>query len=445
MLPERLLELLREEAAPVVGCTEPVAIALAAAHAHKVAPGKVRKLNVLVSPNVFKNAKAVGIPGTTHTGVDMAAALGVSIAHPALNLHILSSVKDAEVNKALDLIEQGLANVNIDCDLTDSLYIEIKLATDGGEAEAIICGKHTNLVYLKHNHRLLIDKRPGKKIGNDQAQVLTQHAIYELIDLVLALDPAALSFLKDGADMNLRMAREGMNLKNGLGVGRNWKHLCSRGLTGKDLSNRIAYYTAAACDARMAGVQLPVMSSAGSGNHGLVATIPIALAAREFGFPQSREVQALAISHLVTNYIKTYTGRLSPICGCGVAAGAGSGAGLVYLLQGSKQEIGGAVKNIISSLAGMICDGGKVGCALKLCTSAATAWQGALLASAGVTVPPGNGFIAESVEESLHNLGRICKEGMAGVDRAIISIMEKIPPAKGYLAKRNKRRGAVAE
>ena len=129
----------------------------------RVAPGKVRKLNVLVSPNVFKNAKAVGIPGTTHTGVDMAAALGVSIAHPALNLHILSSVKDAEVNKALDLIEQGLANVNIDCDLTDSLYIEIKLATDGGEAEAIICGKHTNLVYLKHNHRLLIDKRPGKK------------------------------------------------------------------------------------------------------------------------------------------------------------------------------------------------------------------------------------------------------------------------------------------
>ncbi|HPU01846.1 MAG: serine dehydratase subunit alpha family protein [Firmicutes bacterium] len=449
MLPEKLLELLREEAAPVVGCTEPVAIALAAAHAYHVAPGDVSRLEVLVSPNVFKNAKAVGIPGTSHTGVDMAAALGVSISPPALDLNIFSSVKDADVKKALALLEKGLVHVDIDYDLTDSLYIEVRLATSSGEAEAIIQGRHTDLVYLKHNQRLLVDKRPEKRPANGPARLLRRHSIYELIDLVLALDPEALSFLKEGAEMNLRMAREGMGLKNGLGVGLNWKQLCSQGLTGKDLSNKIAYYTAAACDARMAGVQLPVLSIAGSGNHGLVATIPISLAARELGSPPRREVQALAISQLVTNYIKTYTGRLSPICGCGVAAGAGSGAGLVYLLQGSKEEMGGAIKNIISSLAGMICDGGKVGCALKLCTSAATAWQGALLARAGVTVPPGNGFIADSVEESLHNLGRICREGMAGVDRTIISILEQhrrldlLPREKEGEEQRQNERGWV--
>ena len=200
----------------------------------------------------------------------------------------------------------------------------------------------------------------------------------------------------------------------------------AQGLVGNELANSISCYTATACDARMSGVQLPVMSSAGSGNHGLVAIIPIAVAAKEFNSPKNELIRALAISHLVTLYIKVYTGRLSPICGCGVAAGAGSGAGLVYLLGGKKNDTIRTVKNIVSTLAGMICDGGKVGCALKLCVSASMAWQVALLSKEGVEVPSGNGIVVESLEETLANLGRISKEGMAEVDKTVISVLEKV-------------------
>jgi len=253
--------------------------------------------------------------------------------------------------------------------------------------------------------------------------ILTKYTLDKLIEKVLSLPSSSLEFLLEGIRLNIDMAKAGLTMEGGMSIGNSWKSLYDKGLLGADLNNEISCYTAAACDARMNGVQLPVMSCSGSGNHGLVATIPIARAAEKLKSSREEVINALAISHLVTIYIKEYTGRLSPVCGCGVAAGAGASAGLAFLLGGDMSDIDRAIVNIVSCLAGMICDGGKVGCALKLCASAGMAWQCALLAREGVGVPPGNGIVASNLQDTLKNLGRVSQEGMAQVDRSVISVM----------------------
>ncbi len=424
MMLEEILSLLKEEVVPAMGCTEPVAIALTTAQAYRLAPGDVKKIKMVISGNVYKNAKAVGIPGTTHTGVNLAAALGVVIKDAALDLTFFSNLNDKDVDKTELLLKEVPVIIEISYDVP-SVYIEVEVQTTSGTGRAVTSGRHTNLTLLEKGGEVIFNKQ--KEEGNPQkakASVI-RYPLEELIGKILSLPPSSLEFLLEGAELNLKIANAGMSMKEGLRIGTRWKNLMNKGLLGDDLTNNISYYTAAACDARMAGMQMAVMSSAGSGNHGLVAIIPIALAAKELKCSNEKTAQALAISHLVTIYVKEYTGRLSPVCGCGVAAGSGGSAGLAYLLGGDIEDIKRAIKNIVSSLAGMICDGGKVGCALKLSSSASTAWYSALLAREGLVVPPGNGIVEESINETLSNLGKVSREGMAQVDKAVISVLER--------------------
>lgn len=422
MSPDSILSVLKEEVVPAMGCTEPVAIALTAANAFRLVKGEVEEIRLKVSSNIYKNAKAVGIPGTIHTGVEIAAALGVCISNPVYDLTILSSLTKGDVDKALKLQEIAPVEVEVLYD-SPSVYIDIEVVTNKGFSRALTSGRHTNIVLLQRENEIILDKRKDGGRVVEEREALTKYALNELIEKILTLEASSLEFLLEGISLNMTMAEAGFKMDGGMNIGSSCKKLSAKGLLGNDLNNEISCYTAAACDARMNGAQLPVMSSSGSGNHGLVTTIPIAIAAKSLKSSKEDVLRALAISHLVTSYIKEYTGRLSPVCGCGVAAGAGASSGLAFLLGGSMEDIDSAIINIVSSLAGMICDGGKVGCSLKLSASAGMAWQCALLAREGVRVPAGNGIVAPSLQETLKNLGRVSQEGMSQVDRSVISIM----------------------
>lgn len=420
-----IINTLKDEVTPAIGCTEPVAVALAGANAFRLVEGRVKKIKLLVSSNVYKNAKAVGIPGCKETGVEMAAALGVSIMRPRLDLTIFNSLKEEEVKRAEELKRNIPINTEVGYDLP-SVYIDIEVKTEVGCGKALISGKHTNLILLARNDQVLFDKRnfeAGSELTGGGE--LLKYPLEELIRACISIDPDKLDFLFNGVEMNLKTALKGLELEEGLKIGSMWEVLYEKKLLNNELTMEIARYTAAACDARMSGVKSSVMSSAGSGNQGLLAVIPIALVAREHKASKEEIIRALAVSHLVTLYIKEYIGRLSPLCGCSVAAGAGAGAGTVYLLGGKTKEIARVIKNIISALAGMICDGGKVGCALKLCTSATTAWCNSLLALEGLEVPSNNGILAADLQQTIYNLKRLSCEGMKEVDRVIISIQQE--------------------
>ncbi len=422
-LKEKVLALLKEEAIPATGCTEPLAIALTAAHAYKQVPGAIRKLDLVLSSNIFKNARAVGIPGTKHKGVKIAAALGTTIENPKMDLNILSSLNEKNISSAMKLIEDDLVSFVIDSSLP-SLYVGVNIETSAGKAEAIIADRHTNLIFLQKDQQIIVDKRvadPDKY--SDNLDFLLSHKLDELIEATLSIEPSSLDFLIKGAGTNLRIAKAGLNLQEGLRMGEKWQELTAKGFLSEDLANKINCYTSAASDARMAGLQLPVLTVAGSGNHGLVATIPVSLVAENMAASEKQTASALALSFLVTLYVKAYTGRLTPICGCSIAAGSGCAGALVYLLRGTTAEIIMAVNNVSSTAAGMICDGGKAGCAFKLSASVTMAWQGAVLAKEAVTVPAGNGMVAGSIEQTLTNLGRLCKEGMQNVDSTLISVL----------------------
>lgn len=421
MSPEDIVSLLQEEVVPAIGCTEPVAISLTSAHAFNLIKGDVEKIKMKISSNVYKNAKAVGIPGTTHTGIEMALALGVCIEEPIYDLTILASLTEEDIQKALEIRDKVSMEIEVLYN-SPKVYIDVEVSTTEGISKAIISHRHTNLVFLQRGKEIILDNRKEEK-SNKNEKSITEYPLEELIKEVLTVPFSSLEFLLEGIDINMAMAKAGLGMEVGMNIGSSWRRLADKGLLGNDLNNDITCHTAAACDARMAGVSLPVMSSSGSGNNGLIAIIPIARVAERFNSPKEKVAQALAVSHLVNSYIKEYIGRLSPICGCGVAAGAGAAAGIAFLMGGDMKDINRAIINVLSSLAGMICDGGKVGCSLKLSASAGMAWQGAILAREGVEVPVGNGIVASDLQETLENLRRLSQEGMAQVDRSVISLM----------------------
>ncbi len=425
MVSEEIIDLLKDEVIPATGCTEPVAIALAVACCHKLLEQSTpKRIRVILSANVFKNAKAVGIPGVQDSGVDLAIFLGLAIENPNLDLSILSNLSQKELLKARDLKAEIPLEIEIDFQ-APPVYIEALLETEKDKGKSILQETHTNISFLQKNKEIILDKRNNLKGKEKKKLDLSKYPFGEIIKAAQALPSEDAEFLLEGIDLNMKIAKRGWDMEEGLKVGRAWKLMERKGLVNKDLTNRIAGYTAAASDARMTGIPLPVMTSAGSGNHGLVAIIPLALVGEELKKSKEDLIRGLALSHLVTIYIKTFTGRLSPSCGCAVASGAGAAAGLTFLLGGGFKAIEMAVKNVVSSLAGMVCDGGKVGCALKLCSSAITAWYSALLACENLSVPAGNGFIAESLEETIENLSQLSTEGMINMDKTIIQLLNK--------------------
>ena len=425
-------DILKIQVAPALGCTEPVAIALGAAAAVSLLPERqIDEIEIWVDPNIYKNGLAVSIPGTGGlSGLDMASAVGALGGDAALKLEVLDSVDSPAISAAQKIVKAGRVKVNLLRDQV-GLFIKTIVKGNGHTAESVITGLHDNIVSLALDGRTMTDhvllpkagSGDGKRRLADLEAWLKGLSLDQLLELLDDLDDEDLKFLKSGVDVNMRLADYGLKHGPGLGVGRTMERLVRQGLMKRDMITAARILASSAADARMSGVKLPAMSSAGSGNHGLTAILPIVAVEKFLSVDHRITLEAIGLSHIITAYVKAYTGRLSAICGCSVAAGAGATAGVTYLMGGTKLHIAGAIKNLTEDLAGVICDGAKGGCALKLATAAGTAVQAALFALQGVNVSATDGIIGRSSEDTMKNIGTLTTQGMIETDRTILNIM----------------------
>lgn len=419
-----LITLLKAEVIPAMGCTEPGAVALAAAQAGKVLNKPVDSIEIVVNANIYKNGMAVGIPGTGSTGLGIAAALGAIKQQPEQRLSVLAAVSPEELAGARQLLSEGRVRITVDDDKSN-LWICALVKAGADWSRVIIADHHTNIISIEHNGEVLFSKlTDSARETVDSRQILRGDiTIASLIAAVEQLPSQELSFLLDGVEMNLAAARLGSTRQLGMGIGNVFAEMQAQGIVADDIINYAKRLTAAAADVRMSGETVPIMSSAGSGNHGITVILPVYAVAERMNCSRERLAQAIAISHLVTIYIKIHTGSLSALCGCAVAAATGASAAITWLLGEDIVKIEAAMKNVIANLTGMICDGGKVGCALKLSTAAAAAVESALLAQRQIIVPSTNGIIASTIEETIRNLGKISNPGMIETDKVILRVM----------------------
>jgi len=424
---DNILKLLRNDVKPAVGCTEPVAIALAAAAAKSVITGDIDQVSVKISPNIYKNGMNVGIPGIDITGLDVGAALGAVIGSHEKGLQILGHVSDQERNNAISLLESNKVKVSL-LDTDENIYLEASVTSGKDISKAIIIKKHDNLVSITKNDIEIFSKNDDSstKVSADSMpdDDFFNTPIRDLVASIEMLDFNDIAFMLDGLEMNMHAAETGLSGNLGIGVGCAIKKAIDDGLLTEDFPNTAMMLTAAASDARMSGMAIPVMSSNGSGNHGLTAILPIAAYKEYHEESDERVAKALAISHVVTGYIKHYVGRLTPLCGCSIAASTGATCGIVWLMGGSVEQLENAIKNMIANQAGVVCDGAKPGCALKLGTAAASAVQSAIYALYNHYAHDNNGIVTGTAEESIKNLGVLSKKGLSNVDKTIIEIME---------------------
>jgi L-cysteine desulfidase len=424
-----LLEtLLRKDVKPALGCTEPVTIALAACHAARQAGGDVQSLDVRLSTNLLKNAMEVGIPGTQgEHGIPLAAALGCLSPATALDLKLLEGIDPDWLNRARSLVSSGRITLALEPG-RPGLFVDARaVSTTEGRGRAVIAGSHEHLVRLEKNDQVVLEQEErGPTGGNELLHLRGQVAELPFRDLFAALpqmSAATADFLHEGVAMNRRVAEAGLDSAGSLRVGRAFEALMHHGRLGRDVMNEAKKLTSAAVDARMSGCNLPVMTSAGSGNQGLTITLPLAVLAEQERVPPRRLAESLALAHLITSILKHHSGTLSAMCGCVVCSGTGLTTGVIYLLGGGPDLITAAVNNMVGGITGIICDGAKVGCAVKLVCAVDAAFQAAFLAQQGVVIPPTNGVLGRTLEESLRNIGRIAAPGMLETDEQILEIM----------------------
>jgi L-cysteine desulfidase len=424
-------DILRIEVAPALGCTEPAAIALGAAAAASLLPGEeIKLIEVWVNPNIYKNALAAVIPGTDGLyGLDKASVLGALGGDPALKLEVLAPIDDDVVARTREFLGAGKVKVNL-LPEQEKLYVKTVIRSSTHTAESIICDMHDSIVSLVLDGRKVTDSpllSGGREDGkNELAEVegwVKELSLKRILELLDDLDSEDMAFLEESVRYNMRLTEYGLKYGPGLGVGKTLERLVRQRLIKKDMILAARMLTSAAADARMAGVKLPAMSSAGSGNHGLTAVLPIWAVKAFIECEEKSVLKAIGLSHIITAYVKAHTGRLSAVCGCSIAAGAGATAGVTYLLGGNIQHIAGAITNLTEDLAGIICDGAKASCALKLATAAGTAVQAALFSLQGVNVQSIDGIIGTSWEQTTQNIGTISTVGMIETDRTILKIM----------------------
>ncbi|HJD20815.1 MAG TPA: L-serine ammonia-lyase, iron-sulfur-dependent, subunit alpha [Candidatus Gemmiger faecigallinarum] len=415
---KNLIDLLVRENVPSLGCTEPMAIAYASALAVELLGGGCDTLTLYVSPNILKNAMGVGIPGSTLVGGQIAAALAWVAGTPAYGLEVLRDVTPKDEQKARRLLEKGLVRINL-ADTDKKLYIRAVAAGGGNEGSVVICGQHTHVAERRKNGVLVSSAESESETETPDLPALTLEQIWNFIHDVPARD---LEFLQAGIDMNLRAAEEGLRNPYGLQLGRRLLDR-QKSAGGSDPFLAAAALAAAAADARMAGCRLPVMTVTGSGNQGIATILPAAVLARRRGADQARTLRAVALCQLVAIEAKQYTGRLSALCGAVNAAAAGVACAAVYLYGGSLGDACRAVQNVAGNVAGLICDGAKSSCSLKIVTGVLAAMQAAMLALHGSAVGGQDGIVSPCAEDTLKNLGRLANQGMQTTDQVILQIM----------------------
>ncbi len=413
--------LLKKEIVPAQGCTEPVAVAYAVALAAEQLGGPATDVRLRLSANIIKNALGVGIPGTGMVGIEIAAALGAVIRQSAKKLEVLQGFTPGQLAEAKSLVDAHAVRVE-QMQTPETLYIEALLADGADTSRAVVCRDHTNVVRVEKNGEVLLDKPLSVAAGEAaEGTGLTVDGIYEFASTAPFDD---IAFILDCVPLNTRVSGEGLRNSYGLEVGRRMSAGSNaRGVLLNNLSLRLISATAAASDARMGGCPLSVMTCAGSGNQGLASSVPIIELARALGSPDEDLARALVISDLVVIHIKEYMGRLSPLCGSGIAGGTGACCGMTYLQGGELPEIKCAINNMLATLQGMICDGAKATCALKIAAGTNAAITSSTLALADIQPSSLEGIVFADAEDTIRNTGRLVREGFATTDEAILSIM----------------------
>ena len=412
------LEQLDEELVIAVGCTEPVAVAYAAALAKKQAgEGDIESIEVKASVNIYKNAMGVNIPGTQEMGVAMAATLGAIAGDADLVLEVLSSVDEEDIVKAKALCDEGHVSLDI-YKGEQPLYIDVFLSTGSHSGRAVIEHKHDLIMILEKDGQIVF--KNDAELSTDLKDSITVDDISSIYDFAMTVELSKLDKIREAIKLNSAVVEEGLRKGYGLGVSPALKGTSD--LSELDLELYCSVLTAAATDVRMAGVPMPVMANSGSGNQGLTVTVPVLAAAKWLKSEEDEHLRAQTLAQLIAIHVKGSFGRLSPLCGA-VAAGVGASCGIVYLLGGKLPECIAAVQNVFGAITGMICDGAKAGCTLKVSTCVFTAVQAAKVAMTGRSIQSTDGVIEEDVEETIRNMERISKEGMADMDKLLLNIM----------------------
>lgn len=416
----KIIELINREVIPAIGCTEPIAVALCTARATELLGARPERIEVLLSANILKNAMGVGIPGTGMIGLPIAVALGALIGRSEYRLEVLRDVTPEAVEEGRQYIDEKRITIGLKEGIEEKLYAEVIAVTGTKRAVAVIAGGHTNFVYEEVDGVATLDNRTPTA-GEEQSEEvdLTLHRVWEF---ALESPLEELRFILETKRLNKAAAEKAFTGEYGHSVGRTFAQARGGHMIGSGAFSRILAYTSAACDARMAGAMIPVMSNSGSGNQGISATMPVVVYAEEINASEEQLIRALTLSHLTVIYIKQSLGRLSALCGCVVAA-TGSSCGITYLMGGGYEEMVSAVKNMIANLTGMICDGAKPSCAMKVASGVSTAVLSAMMAMEGRCVTSVEGIIEEDVDRSIRNLTRIGRDGMNETDRMVLDIM----------------------
>ena len=416
-----IIKLIKQEVIPAIGCTEPVAVALAVAKATEILGIIPDKIEVSLSSNMLKNAMGVGIPGTGMVGLPIAIALGALIGKSEYGLEVLKDLTPEALEQGKKMIDDKVMTVYLKQKIAEKLYIEVLVKNGNDQALVIISHDHTRFSHIQKNEEILLHLDDETE-GDDSKEKGVSLSFNKVCDFAIDTPVEELRFILKSSVMNRAASNESMKGQYGHSVAQTVRNGSQQNVMGNTIFTRMLSVTAAACDARMAGAMFPVMSNSGSGNQGIAATLPVSVFAEETGKSEEELIHALALSHLMTIYIKKNLGRLSGLCGAIVAA-TGSACGITYLMGGTREQIAYSIKNMSGNITGMICDGAKPSCALKVSNGVSTATLSALMAMDNKVVTSIEGITDEDVDKTILNLTKIGSEGMNETDRMVLEIM----------------------
>lgn len=417
---QQIIEILKMEAIPALGCTEPVACALACARCKEELGCAPEHIEVYVSGNIYKNGMGVGIPGTGMVGLPIAAALGAVCGKTEYGLEVLKEVSVGDnLQVAKSMLDNNAVKIYLKKDAPDKLYAEAICRKSNDTVKTIIVHGHTNIVFVEKNGTVVYsqDETSVAVEKNERAEL----SLARIWEFVHNIDLEKIAFLLEGAEMNKAISDEGLKGRYGLQIGRTLKENIEKGVLENDFLNNALIRATAASDARMDGCEKPVMTNSGSGNQGITVYLPVVVAAERFGCSQEQLIRALALSNLVAAHIHYYMGHLSALCGITIAS-TGSASAITYLMGGTYEQVVNTIKTMCSNLTGMMCDGAKQGCALKVYSGTSAAVQASLLSMNGIKTR-NDGIVEEEIEKTIRNVGTIGSVGMEQTDKTILDIM----------------------
>lgn len=418
----QIIDLIKKEVVPAIGCTEPIAVALCVAKAKEILGSQPTQVKVLLSANMLKNAMGVGIPSTEQIGLPISVALGVIVGRSEYGLEVLKDSTPQAVAEANAFLETAEVDISLKGSACDKLYIEVHASKEEDTAVAIISGQHTHFSYEAKNGIELLNTLTNSSTEQEEEEVTL--SLRKIHEFATTAPFEEIEFILQSAELNKSAAEFAFKENYGHSIGRMllMGANSNNNLLGDSVYTKALSYTSAACDARMSGAMVPVMSNSGSGNQGISATLPVVIYAQEEGKSQEELARALIISHLLAIYIKQSLGRLSALCGC-VVAGTGASSGITYLMGGGYKEISFAVQNMIANITGMLCDGAKPSCSLKVATGVSTAILSAMMAMEGKSATSSEGIVDEDVDQTIRNLTLIGTRGMLETDKVVLDIM----------------------